>query len=74
MKFKVTTEDEKEAKRLVQSEDMAMCIWELLQNLPKRTEHAIDETEDSYKAHEIIWTMIREEFESINIIDLIKLK
>jgi len=67
----IVPEDRKELARLVKATDMAIVLFEIQHNLRKKTDWLMDNIETGpqakYKAHEIIWECIFEEFQDWGI-------
>jgi len=70
-----TTEDPKEAIRIHKAEDMAVCLWEITNNIRRRYLKYKDElTEEQLSVAEDIFADINHELDrwSINLDDLIE--
>ena len=70
-----TTEDPKEAIRITKSEDMAVCLWEITNNIRRRYLKYKDElTEEQLNVAEDIFADINHELDrwSINLDDILE--
>ena len=73
MKTTITTEDSKEALRLIHSTNMACAIFNIKYNIPKRVKRMTEgKGLSSYETIEIYNKLIQEELEGIPIDDLLE--
>ncbi len=67
MKVTIETEDLIEAKRLLKSTDLALCLWEIMHNLPRKFEN--DDVDYQF-IFDAIWRIV--ERHGIDLNDIIE--